>query len=126
MGIQIDDLVILAANKVEGGARAAAHNADALRPGQHPLQLRNVSLVHLSHRCGSQAIEQWTFNLLRPSNGHRDDSSAGCTAPATSVSKISASLGKLVQNAESDACLSRHDMDLPVRLVCVVKVSTCC
>ena len=49
MWIQIDNLVILAANKVEGGARAAAHNADALWPGQDLLQLRNVSLIHLPY-----------------------------------------------------------------------------
>ena len=47
MRIQIDDLVALAANKVEGGARATSHNANALRPGQDLLQLWDVPLIDL-------------------------------------------------------------------------------
>ena len=47
MGVQVDDLVMLAAHKIEGGARAPSHNANALRPGQHLLQLWHIPLVDL-------------------------------------------------------------------------------
>ena len=47
MRIQVDDLVILAAHKVEGGAGAPPHNANALGPGQHLLQLGHIPLIYL-------------------------------------------------------------------------------
>ena len=52
MRIQVDDLVILAAYKVEGGAGAPPHNANALAPGQHLLQLGNIPLIHLQDSTG--------------------------------------------------------------------------
>lgn len=54
VGIQEEDTLALVAHKVEGAGGAAAHDARALRPLQHLLQLRHIPAVHL-HRCNSSS-----------------------------------------------------------------------
>lgn len=47
VGVQEQHVVALEADEVQGGAGAAAHDADAVGPRQHRLQLRHVARVHL-------------------------------------------------------------------------------
>ena len=49
MGVQEEDALALVAHKVEGAGGAPPHNAGALRPPQHFLQLRHIPAIHL-HR----------------------------------------------------------------------------
>lgn len=56
VGVEVEDVLVLEADEVEGARGAAPHNAHTLRPRQHRLQLLNVPRVdlrakHFKVRC---------------------------------------------------------------------------
>ena len=61
VGVQVQDLVMLAAHEVEGGARSPSHNTNALRPCQHLLQLRYIPLIYLQQSCPSVHLQVGLF-----------------------------------------------------------------
>lgn len=57
VGVQVQHVLALVADKVQRGAGAAADDADAVGPRQHRLQLRHVARVDLCPRK-QQCVQQ--------------------------------------------------------------------
>lgn len=47
VGVQVEDVLVLEANEIEGGGGTPPHDARALRPRQHLLQLHAVPRIYL-------------------------------------------------------------------------------